>query len=291
MFFLIAFGSFLNIKKSLTSVSAGRALNLLVQPILPGQSTSEGKPTKLRMLHSLATKLGVYDSGSDEECTSHPLQEICDQLLLLENIEAVAERPTDFVPMFQVIEAMKKVTLKDLKISSASLSKLPFGLCMTVAECPERFDISAFLLPKNFPLPLHDHPNMAVCSRLLHGKVRIRSFSRMVSSSSSSSSSDEENGRIEVQVCIDTIKTSADDPWLLSSKVGNYHEIIPLEDCVMMDVILPPYDHDHDRDCTFYSSTEGEESRWQLTPLPPADQARIRLPVNVPCKGFKPSLP
>lgn len=291
MFFLNTLGSFLVVKESLTSAFVGRALSLLVKPCLPSQSTSKAKLTPLRMPHALATKLGVYDSGSDEEGAGHPLQEICDQLLLLENMDAVAERPTDFMPMFRVIEEIRKVSLKDLKISSASLPKLPYGLCINVAECPNRFAISTFLLPKNFPLALHDHPKMAVCSRLLHGEVRIRSFSRLFSNSSPSSSlKDDEEAGFDVQLCFDTIKTSEDEPWLLSSEEGNYHEIIPLQDSVMMDVILPPYD-DHDRNCTFYSSTEGEEGRWHLTPLPPADQARVRLPVNVPYKGFQPLLP
>jgi len=294
MFFLARLVSFLIVKESLTSAFIGRALNLLVKPSISGQSTSEGKSTQLRMPHALATKLGVYDSGSDEDNTSHPLQEICDQLLLLDNMDAVAERPTDFMLMIQAIEGMKKVSLKDLRVSSASLPRLPYGLCMTVANCPNRFDISAFLLPKNFPLTLHDHPKMAVCSMLLYGEARIRSFSRSPSSSSSPSTfpsdDDDNSGMFTAQLCFDTIKTSEDGPWLLTSNEGNYHEIIPLQDCVMMDIILPPYDEDRDRNCTFYSSIEIEEGRWQLSPLSPADQARIRLPVIVPYKGFKPQL-
>jgi hypothetical protein len=227
----------------------------------------------LRMSH-----LKDYHSEAQEEI-HRPLQVICDSLLSIKDFSSVATRPQDCLPIHYALELMNRVTIQDLKVSQSVLSKLPYGVCMTVVEVPHKFDIAAFLLPKGFLLPLHDHPNMAVCSKILLGSVQVRAFSRR---------RDEFPDSEENLVCdqvMSEIKSSADSAWLLSASEGNYHEILPLTDCVMLDILLPPYD-DHDRNCTFYSSSQRVDGLFQLNPLP--QQTRVRLPVNIPYKGFRP---
>jgi hypothetical protein len=86
----------------------------------------------------------------------------------------------------------------------------------------------------------------------------------------------------------DTEKKSMDSSWMLTPTDGNFHEILALQDSVMLDVLLPPY-HDHDRPCKFYQSKR-EQSNYFLRPVSSNYIAtRLRLPINVPYEGYQPA--
>ena len=45
-----------------------------------------------------------------------------------------------------------------------------------VAEVPNKYSAGIFVFPPNAQIPLHDHPNMVVLSRVLYGELRVKSF-------------------------------------------------------------------------------------------------------------------
>ena len=45
-----------------------------------------------------------------------------------------------------------------------------------VHEVPSRYSVGIFVFPPNAEIPLHDHPNMVVLSRVLYGELRVRSY-------------------------------------------------------------------------------------------------------------------
>jgi hypothetical protein len=209
-----------------------------------------------------------------------PLQNLYDQLSAIDNIWEAARNPTQNEHLCAAVELMNQVRLEDLGISHDFLSNLAYGQSMTIAETPN-FDIAVFMLPKGFVLPLHDHPHMIVCSKLLLGDAHIRSFSPMAIN---------DHGDIKAQLETDLKKSAIDSAWMLTPKLGNIHEITPVTDCVMLDILLPPYNDRH-RPCKFYHAKVLDEKSgcYVLRSLPMHYIQRIPLPLLIPYVGYRPS--
>jgi hypothetical protein len=249
----------------------------------------------------------------------HPFQAIHDALNQIPDIYEILYHPLTSASLIKALCHMNTVNLSHLDIDTAYVESVSMGQCMSVFGS-KQFDIAAFILPKGFKLYLHDHPNMIVCSKLLHGSVSIRSFSkdsesadptvfdqqtnnqleRMNSKSPSSASSlsgssssissehsphpDDALATLELNMT----KSATDEPWILTPNEGNFHEITPLSHCVMLDILLPPYD-DCERPCNFYTARKIENSElWKLKVLPLEIQHRIRLPEPVAYNGYHP---
>jgi hypothetical protein len=203
----------------------------------------------------------------DEEMRDlHPFQSIYNTLSTNRNFQ-------------EVMAQMKNVSLHHLGVDETYLNNLTFAQCMIVVET-EKFDVAAFLLPAGFILSLHDHPKMVVCSKLICGSVSIRSFTKI-----QNLPNDEMLTKLEMLE-----KTNADEPWFLSPNKGNFHEITPLTPCVLLDILLPPY-NDTDRQCNYYSALkkDTDPSNWVLKALPPMLQDQVQQPYMVPYTGYKPS--
>jgi len=167
---------------------------------------------------------------------------------------------------------------------------------MTVAHTAN-FDIAIFLIPKGQRLPVHDHPNMSVISKVIEGALRVRSFSAV-------SSVDEGMGTVRLEECC--TKQSTDEAWLLSPTVGNFHEFTAESACVVFDVLLPPYEYPH-RPCNYYevmdyrrddgsvvSETSIQDNSlskplYRLKSIPERTVVReVNLPYTVSYKGIQP---
>jgi hypothetical protein len=217
--------------------------------------------------------------GKIDDNKSHPFQIIFNSLRSITSYQDVLQHPSSSGQISSAIAQMNKVTLQHLGIDETYVNNLSFGQCMTVVES-ENFDIAVFLLPRGFVLQLHDHPNMVVCSKLIFGSLSIRSFTKIKS---------EDGGDILAKLELNAEKTCRDDPWFLTPRDGNFHEITPLSDCVMLDILLPPYD-DHDRQCNFYSAHKTDsEQQWLLKLLPPHLQEQVRLPHMIQYRSYRPS--
>lgn len=211
--------------------------------------------------------------------TVRPLQALYQRLSSIQEISEVIHDPRGNELIKSALALMNQVTLEEIGLNMDYLADLTYGQSMTIVETPS-FDIAAFILPRGFTLPLHDHPHMIVCSKLLAGQVRIRSFSGLAVN---------DHGDVKAHLEIDTNKSKSDSAWMLTPSEGNYHEICPLADCVMLDILLPPY-HDHDRPCKFYHAKKLEDMlSYVLRPLPLQYMQRVRLPHNVPYLGYRPS--
>jgi PCO_ADO len=163
----------------------------------------------------------------------------------------------------------------------------------------EDFHVSVFIIPRGKGLPLHDHPGMTVLSKLVAGKLRVRSFSPFTATSSTSSTSSgssetpatavesntvafpshpDASAKFEALLTTAAVRTPADPAWLLSPSTDNIHEfVVPEQDkdsdsdsgsdrdadaacAVVLDVLLPPYDEVR-RPCNYYTcARKGEGS-------------------------------
>jgi plant cysteine oxidase len=154
-----------------------------------------------------------------------------------------------------------------------------------------------FIFPPHAKIPLHDHPGMCVLSRLLYGDLHrlhldlprdnnsninnINSNQERVTSKVSwnqwkelwhcpaTDGKEQSDSRQSCQLL--TVKRAfqhkvdflqAPDVTCLYPFEGNLHEFIAGPNgAAVLDVLLPPYDADDERDCTFYEIHETTETK------------------------------
>jgi hypothetical protein len=201
------------------------------------------------------------------------------------------------------LEYMSQVKASDLGIEK--IGPLSRQLCMSVLET-DRYHMAAFLIPTGKQIPVHDHPGMSVYSKLIAGKLRTRSFTRVDTT--------QKAHRFQAKLHEDVVRTPNDKAWYITATEGNFHEFIAIEDCVILDVLSPPYAYPS-RPCTFYAVTKlptGEtaqgtvegttastsrattsgEQLWELSAVPEdVIEHRYGLPVGVSYKGYVPQPP
>ena len=137
------------------------------------------------------------------------------------------------------------------------------------------FSAGLFVFPPGASIPLHDHPGMAVLSRVLHGSLGSASFDfiadsggetarqlleahgcflsmpvtaevgRMAATGAPGAAATGAGGGLVTAVAPSTLR-------LLPSE-GNLHEFVSgPSGCVVFDVLSPPYNAHEGRDCTYY---------------------------------------
>lgn len=227
-------------------------------------------------------------SASSSTGSLHPIQIIYDHLSKIENVHNLGTNPLNDEHLASAFNSMKKVTLEDLgfgSIKKLSSYKQPFAV--NIVSDPN-FDVTAFFLPKDYKMTLHDHPAMTVCTKLMVGRVNLRSFSRVDKLLKHDPSS-----AIEARLDLDCVKSMDDEAWYLSHQQGNFHEICALEDSVMLDFLLPPYDH-QERCCTFYRAHKSEDGgedddcHYLIEPLNAEECSKVVLPISAPYEGVRP---
>lgn len=223
--------------------------------------------------------------SSATEGPIHPLQTIVNELSQILDYQQIVGSPLNNEHLAMAFRKMSDVTLEDLGLQGDSVSYARRPLCLTIVDHPS-FHVAAFVLPKKFHMSLHDHPNMAVCTKLLAGKIQLRSFT-----------GHKRGGEIIATVALEDTKTHLNNPWLLTAELGNFHEITALEDTVMLDLIIPPY-NDVSRVCTFYravplpgggSEVGADKPLYKLKPLNGLDLAKVVVPNSAEYKGFSPT--
>ncbi|KAF1329750.1 2-aminoethanethiol dioxygenase, partial [Globisporangium splendens] len=127
----------------------------------------------------------------------------------------------------------------------------------------DKFSMGIFILPPGASIPLHDHPEMTVISRVLYGNLHVKAcdlvpqkeVAALVSehfSSNSPSDSDAPSYRI-ARMCTNQEITAPHTTELLPDR-GNLHEFVAGDGigCAIFDILTPPYEPDEGRDCTYY---------------------------------------
>jgi len=116
-----------------------------------------------------------------------------------------------------------------------------------IHECQD-YAIGIFCLPKYANIPLHNHPEMTVFSRLLYGNMHVKSFDVVAVPAG-----DIKAGQCAVKPVRDSQMDAAGEPSVLfPSSGGNIHSFTAVTDCAVLDVLLPPYAQGEGRDCTYY---------------------------------------
>lgn len=141
----------------------------------------------------------------------------------------------------------------------------------------EEMSMGIFCLPAGATIPLHDHPDMTVFSRVLYGQLFIQAFDWVKDGSDANTTAtngehgkggaragrDNPNGDIDeddhhaaarpAKLVVARVQGVNDPAAVLFPRHnGNIHTFTALTDCAVLDVLSPPYSSKSGRDCTYY---------------------------------------
>ncbi|KAI9121194.1 hypothetical protein K1719_008227 [Acacia pycnantha] len=120
----------------------------------------------------------------------------------------------------------------------------------TIYEC-KNFSLCIFFLPAKGVIPLHNHPGMTVFSKLLVGKMHIKSYD-WADPDASKNSSQPSQLRLAKLKANRVFTAPCDTSVLYPTTGGNIHEFTAITPSVVLDVLGPPYSQEDGRDCSYY---------------------------------------
>ncbi|CAM9308343.1 unnamed protein product [Ascophyllum nodosum] len=218
------------------------------------------------------------EGGLSLSSSSEPLvQRISNELHSMKgDLEAHAIRGADSPMISKVLQLMDKLEPQDLGMKEGDFEGLECSLCIPVvipdtSTNQEAFEITIFVIPEGGEIPLHDHPNMAVLTKILFGSLHVESYdlvgrsgdeagekepttlSRTTSAEAGARTASGGSGRRHEAVSSPPRSVGAETPsFLLTPSKGNVHAFKAPVTCAVLDILIPPYDIDRGRTCTFY---------------------------------------
>ncbi|KAK8287536.1 hypothetical protein V6Z12_D07G065200 [Gossypium hirsutum] len=121
-----------------------------------------------------------------------------------------------------------------------------------IHEC-DGFTMCIFCFPTSSVIPLHDHPEMTVFSKVLYGSLHVKSYDWIEPTCIREST---EPGCPQVRLArlvMDKVFTAPCRTSVLYPKSGgNLHCFTAVSPCAVLDVLAPPYREDLGRKCTYY---------------------------------------
>lgn len=170
-----------------------------------------------------------------------------------------------------------------------------------ISEAPDEYSMGVFVFPPHTKIPLHDHPGMCVLSRVLYGDLTRTSLDLARDQSQSPERENIEKNsswfpwstkgrrpkmpwgtKLAYRNRVDHLQ--APECTVLYPFEGNLHEFVAgPHGAAVLDVLLPPYDQDHHRDCTFYEIKECSPLERQDTSRDPVWIVPIKQPEDFHC--------
>src|SRR3954449_4033658 len=136
--------------------------------------------------------------------------------------------------------------VRELRCDAAEVARLlalpvgDHGFREEVFTTDPRFHASIFVLAEGETIPLHDHPSLDVISKVLCGRMRVRTFEWI----------DERS--LLARDCGEVVLGAADDALVLRKSPGTLHTVTAIEPTAFLDLFAPYYD-DETRPCTYYN--------------------------------------
>ncbi|TKW10843.1 hypothetical protein SEVIR_6G194700v4 [Setaria viridis] len=118
-----------------------------------------------------------------------------------------------------------------------------------IHQCDD-FSMGVFCFPAGSTLPLHDHPEMVVLSKLLYGSVRVRSYDWVAAPPRSAA---RKCGLARVVAADEVRRAPGEVSVLFPRSGGNLHAFTAMTPCAILDVLTPPYSEEHGRPSTYFT--------------------------------------
>ncbi|WOK94335.1 hypothetical protein Cni_G03037 [Canna indica] len=116
-----------------------------------------------------------------------------------------------------------------------------------IHQC-EDFSMGIFCFPAGACMPLHDHPGMAVLTKVLYGSVTWNAYDWVTSPNSNP----RKYGLAKVVAEEKLLQASSKPTVLFPSGGGNIHSFTAVTPCAILDVLAPPYSDELGRPSTYY---------------------------------------
>lgn len=163
---------------------------------------------------------------------------------------------------------------------------------VTVCERPE-FTMAVFILSPGATIPLHDHAHMYVVSRVLWGALEIASYDvvdRDVNQIVTPQLGLGENSTREPVHVVQARRKPCDfvgagEVRALTPHVGNVHSFHAREWTAVFDVLVPPYNENAGRSCTYFQ-LRGDKSASSSSPPDTVTTDNVTLQVRLPFHPF-----
>ncbi|KAG8047428.1 hypothetical protein GUJ93_ZPchr0008g13240 [Zizania palustris] len=120
-----------------------------------------------------------------------------------------------------------------------------------IHQCAD-FSMGVFCFPAGATLPLHDHPEMVVLSKLLYGSVRVRSYD-WATGPPPGSATTPKSGLARVVAADEGRHAPCKTSVLFPRSGGNLHAFTAVTPCAILDVLTPPYSEELDRPSTYFN--------------------------------------
>lgn len=122
----------------------------------------------------------------------------------------------------------------------------------TIYQC-DNFSLCIFFLPATGVIPLHNHPGMTVFSKLLLGKMHIKSYDLVDPIPETCENTPRQSELKLAKLKADKVfSPPCETSVLYPTTGGNIHEFTAVTPCAVLDVLGPPYSKQDGRDCSYY---------------------------------------
>ncbi|KAH6802543.1 hypothetical protein C2S51_033989 [Perilla frutescens var. frutescens] len=203
------------------------------------------------------------------QVVSGTLQQLSDSCKRVFKGPGTVPSATDVQNLSRILDSMKPEDVglsRDLQFfkPKSEIEGAPRVTSATIYKC-DNFELSIFFLPATAVIPLHNHPEMTVFSKILLGSMHIKAYDWV--DPPSSKHVDGSSVRLAKLKANRVFTAPCDACVLYPTSGGNIHEFTAVTPCAVLDVIGPPYSKDDGRDCTFYQEAmlddllDGDETR------------------------------
>ena len=195
--------------------------------------------------------------------TNDTLRSVFEAVRAIETPALIARSPLFYEETAPFVRALDKLTLRDVGVTADAVQRCTFNQCFELYS-DQNIQLAVFIIPKGHKVRLHDHPNMAVISKLLFGGMQVQSYTQL-------------GFGIPVMKC-DPEHKIAGESWCLTAEDKNFHEFSADSTCVVIEALFPPYT-EGERECTYFVVSRGGDGLYlRVAPVPDDGPISVAFP-------------
>ncbi|GMH27816.1 hypothetical protein Nepgr_029659 [Nepenthes gracilis] len=123
---------------------------------------------------------------------------------------------------------------------------------LDIHEC-DSFTMCIFCFPTSSVIPLHDHPEMTVFSKVLYGSLHVKGYDWVEPPRIIMTKGPNHCQVRLAKLAVDKVLTAPCGTSVLYPKSGgNLHCFTAVTPCAVLDILTPPYQEAAGRRCTYY---------------------------------------